>query len=439
MVSYLGQLEHHHQVRAPLPSPMSIANPHTRVPPHTLTHMLLPTHHHQLLVYVADGFASEWTRRCLGRADLALLVSLADGSPAPTPIERMLRDARAPAARELLLLHTRPPYKPQGTRAWLEQRSGIRSHHHVRLHLPGGGLKVGGAVSADGVAAPAPAATTDTATTTKASAAATKAATTSTPTLPLLSPSPAAAVAAAAAAATAVNGAAGDALLSGGDFDTRHYASDVHRLARSLCGLSFGVVLGGGGARGLAHLGVLRALREEGVPVDLIGGTSQGAFVAGVWAQCDDAHDAIGALSRIRSVVYAAAALELHHVPRRADQSASDLPLRANPPPICYAHASAPHTCRPPRLLYCDSRQFSQSMSSIWNKLQELNLLPFMSYFSGAAGWSKRPSWRGHSGPPRAHKTASEGLGLPSSLVRRGPAPRIPPRGRGLPARRRPS
>jgi hypothetical protein len=40
-----------------------------------------------------------------------------------------------------------------------------------------------------------------------------------------------------------------------------------------------GLVLGGGGARGLAHVGVLRALHEEGVPVDLVGGTSQGAFV----------------------------------------------------------------------------------------------------------------------------------------------------------------
>eukprot|EP00967_Tisochrysis_lutea_P094747 scaffold137832_cov28-Tisochrysis_lutea.AAC.2 len=47
------------------------------------------------------------------------------------------------------------------------------------------------------------------------------------------------------------------------------------RLARSLAGMTFGLVLGGGGARGLAHLGVLRAMREEGVPIDLIGGTSQ--------------------------------------------------------------------------------------------------------------------------------------------------------------------
>ena len=57
----------------------------------------------------------------------------------------------------------------------------------------------------------------------------------------------------------------------------------------------------------------------------------------------------------------------------------------------------------------------------------------------GAAAWSKWPSWRGHSWPPWAHQTASEGSRLPSALVRRGPASQIPPRGRGLPARGRPS
>jgi predicted acylesterase/phospholipase RssA len=39
-------------------------------------------------------------------------------------------------------------------------------------------------------------------------------------------------------------------------------------------------VLGGGGARGFAHPGVIRALHEAGVPIDLIGGTSMGAFMA---------------------------------------------------------------------------------------------------------------------------------------------------------------
>ena len=57
----------------------------------------------------------------------------------------------------------------------------------------------------------------------------------------------------------------------------------------------------------------------------------------------------------------------------------------------------------------------------------------------GAPAWPKWPSWRGHSWPPRAHQSASEGLGLPSAPVRRGPASQMAQRGRGLPARGRPS
>ncbi len=55
---------------------------------------------------------------------------------------------------------------------------------------------------------------------------------------------------------------------------------DFERLARFLTGNAIGVVLGGGGARGLAHIGVIRALREAGVPIDLIGGTSMGALIS---------------------------------------------------------------------------------------------------------------------------------------------------------------
>jgi lysophospholipid hydrolase len=46
--------------------------------------------------------------------------------------------------------------------------------------------------------------------------------------------------------------------------------------------------MGGGGARGLAHLGVIRALNEVGVPVDMVGGTSQGAFVGALLARNPD-------------------------------------------------------------------------------------------------------------------------------------------------------
>lgn len=56
--------------------------------------------------------------------------------------------------------------------------------------------------------------------------------------------------------------------------------ADMERLARFLTGKAFGIVLGGGFARGTAHAGVLRALKECGVPIDLVGGTSIGGIVA---------------------------------------------------------------------------------------------------------------------------------------------------------------
>jgi NTE family protein len=45
-----------------------------------------------------------------------------------------------------------------------------------------------------------------------------------------------------------------------------------------------GLVLGGGGARGAAHIGVLEVLQKLHVPVDCVAGTSMGALVAGAWA-----------------------------------------------------------------------------------------------------------------------------------------------------------
>ncbi|HEX2060464.1 MAG TPA: cyclic nucleotide-binding and patatin-like phospholipase domain-containing protein [Thermoanaerobaculia bacterium] len=55
---------------------------------------------------------------------------------------------------------------------------------------------------------------------------------------------------------------------------------DFARVGRFLTGRAVGLVLGGGGARGFAHIGILRALQEAGVPVDMIGGTSMGAALA---------------------------------------------------------------------------------------------------------------------------------------------------------------
>lgn len=60
-------------------------------------------------------------------------------------------------------------------------------------------------------------------------------------------------------------------------------SQDYARFARYLTGNAVALVLGGGGARGFAHIGVIRALGELGIPIDLIGGASIGASIAGFY------------------------------------------------------------------------------------------------------------------------------------------------------------
>jgi predicted acylesterase/phospholipase RssA len=55
-------------------------------------------------------------------------------------------------------------------------------------------------------------------------------------------------------------------------------------LADRVSGRAVGLVLAGGGARGFAHLGVLRELEDAGIPVDRVAGASVGAIIAACWA-----------------------------------------------------------------------------------------------------------------------------------------------------------
>ncbi|NND32348.1 MAG: cyclic nucleotide-binding domain-containing protein, partial [Saprospiraceae bacterium] len=66
---------------------------------------------------------------------------------------------------------------------------------------------------------------------------------------------------------------------------------EIDRLARFICGESHGLVLSGGGAKGIAHLGVYRALEEADLALDIIGGTSIGAVFGGLIAKGLDAKD----------------------------------------------------------------------------------------------------------------------------------------------------
>ena len=47
---------------------------------------------------------------------------------------------------------------------------------------------------------------------------------------------------------------------------------------------SVGLVLSGGGAKGLSHIGVIKALEENNIPIDYVAGTSMGAIVAGLYS-----------------------------------------------------------------------------------------------------------------------------------------------------------
>src|SRR5574344_1438122 len=55
-------------------------------------------------------------------------------------------------------------------------------------------------------------------------------------------------------------------------------------LSMSVSAQKVGVVMSGGGAKGLYHIGVLEALEQNGIPIDYVSGTSMGAIIAGMYA-----------------------------------------------------------------------------------------------------------------------------------------------------------
>lgn len=74
-------------------------------------------------------------------------------------------------------------------------------------------------------------------------------------------------------------------------------ASDIGCISRQLTGRGIGLVLGGGGARGFAHLGLMRALHELDIPIDVVGGSSMGAFFAALVA-CGYGHNEMAHIAR---------------------------------------------------------------------------------------------------------------------------------------------
>jgi NTE family protein len=62
------------------------------------------------------------------------------------------------------------------------------------------------------------------------------------------------------------------------------FRADVRRLAREIGGCLIGLALSSGAAKGFAHIGVIQVLEENGIEVDVVAGSSMGAYVGALWA-----------------------------------------------------------------------------------------------------------------------------------------------------------
>ena len=204
-----------------------------------------------MLLYIADtNVNSPWTQTCISQADCILLVGLAEGSPEIGEYERFLLGMKTTARKELVLLHVERYSEPGVTRKWLRNRMWINGgHHHIQMAFRTHTEPVHPQIKRFGTALKQRVQVLQ--------AEIQKYTSRRIRQTPLYS------------AETPFKG-------------------DFHRLARRLCGKSVGLVLGGGGARGISQVGVIRALEEAGIPIDIVGGTSIGSFIGALYARDAD-------------------------------------------------------------------------------------------------------------------------------------------------------
>ncbi|XP_060711258.1 patatin-like phospholipase domain-containing protein 6 isoform X1 [Hemiscyllium ocellatum] len=177
---------------------------------------------HRIVLYQTDYGMTPWTQRCIRQADCILIIGLGDQEPTLGELEQMLENTAVRALKQLILLHKEDGPSPSRTVEWLNMRSWCSGHFHIKCPR-----RIFSRRSLQKLREMYEKLFEKTA--------------------------------------------------------DRH--SDFSRLARILTGNTIALVLGGGGARGCSHVGVMKAMEEIGIPVDIVGGTSIGSFIGALYAE----------------------------------------------------------------------------------------------------------------------------------------------------------
>ncbi|KAF2359787.1 Cyclic nucleotide-binding domain [Trinorchestia longiramus] len=177
---------------------------------------------HSTTLYQCDASLTVWTQRCIRQADVILTVGLASNNPKMGKLEVHVEQVARRTQKVLVLLHRQDGPPPSGTVRWLNARSYCHAHHHIRA--PHRMFHARNSHSK---------------------------------------------------ILEYYNSKVLNTPVS--------VHSDFSRLARMITGSSVGIVLGGGGARGAAHIGMMKALLDAGIPIDMVAGVSIGALFGALY------------------------------------------------------------------------------------------------------------------------------------------------------------